>query len=135
MGYRVESANPSGHWLWILTLRFLYFYPVVVAGSLFGTWGFAAIQLGRPPLPYIEFPDGILLEVFFNIAAILHVASPFVIPFSLGVAIQFPFGAARIDPVKVIHRIASVTCLCVMLIGFVKLYELDPYSAVSWFFD
>ncbi len=109
-------------------------YPLIVLTSLYATWGLATLQLGRPPIPYREYPDGLAITVLSWVTAILHICAPIAVPLGFVVSILFPFARLNTQS-SLVLRIASLltytaTCAAVFIV-----LSRDPHRVVGWFWD
>jgi hypothetical protein len=112
-----------------------YLYPIIVLIFLYATWGISALKLGRPPIPYREYPDGVELSVLGSIAAILQLLAPLAIPGGVLVSVVHPFAIQNNRTTKLRFRILSfLTYLAFCAIAFVTLSR-DPYRVFDWFWD
>jgi hypothetical protein len=112
-----------------------YFYPLTVAMFLYATWGLAAWKLGRPPIPYREYPDGADIAVLAYTTALLHFLSPLAVPAGALVSLVYPFGNLINQSASVLVRMMSfLTYIAFCVIVLVVLFQ-DPYGVVDWFWD
>jgi hypothetical protein len=112
-----------------------YLYPLAVPIFLYATWGVAALKLGRPPIPYREYPDGADLEMLGYVTVLLHLVAPLLVPAGILISVVYPFGNASGQSATVIARMMSfLTYIAFCVIAVLVLYY-DPCRAVDWFWD
>lgn len=121
-------------WVGSTIVAIVLLYPLIALTSLYVTWGLATLQLGRPPIPYNEQPDGFAIMVSGSATAILHVLAPLAVPVGFVVSILFPFARVHTSSSVFLRTASSLayTGICAVVI-FVLLH--DPYRVAEWFWD
>ncbi len=132
---RIQHAPSPRHRLRFWTVAAIYLYPLIVLTSLYLTWGIVTMQLGRPPVPYREYPDGFVIMVSSWVTAILHLLAPIAVPAGVAVSVLFPFARPNPNSASIFSRIASlVTYTAIGATAFIVLSR-DPYRVSDWFWD
>ncbi|MEQ9412165.1 MAG: hypothetical protein RIK87_30945 [Fuerstiella sp.] len=110
-------------------------YPLIALTFLYATWGLATLQLGRPPIPYREYPEGVAITVLSWVTAILHLLAPFAVPLGLVFSILFPFARFNTHSAPVSLRVASLATYTAIGAAVLSVLSHDPYRVVDWFWD
>lgn len=109
-------------------------YPLIVLTSLYVTWGLVTLQLGRPPIPSREYPEGIVITAMSLVTAILHILAPIAVPLGFVVSLSFPF--ARINTQSsVFLRVASLLTYTAICVSVFIVLSRDPFRVVDWFWE
>ena len=130
-----ECEISSFHLIKSVARAIAYLYPLTVPLFLYATWGLAAWKLGRPPIPYREYPDGADIAVLGYTTALLHLLLPLAVPAGALVSLVYPFGNLTHQNASVLVRMMSfLTYIAFCVIALVILFQ-DPYGVVDWFWD
>jgi len=113
----------------------LYFYPMIVTSSLHAAWGLSALKLGRPPIPYREYPEGFLITVCGLVAGLGSVGIPLMIPAGLVFSFSHPFAHRDATKVTTSMRFTSLAIYVLMFAVAARLHHGDPFEAAKWFWD
>lgn len=109
-------------------------YPLIVLTSLYVTWGLVALQLGRAPIPYRDYPDGVAIALLGGLTAILHLLAPIAVPLGFVFSVLFPF--ARLNTQSSIGlRIASLLAYTAICASVFIVLSYDPNRVEDWFWD
>lgn len=131
---RVEHRVSPRRWDGSSLVAAVLLYPLIVLTSLYVTWGFVTLQLGRPPIPYREYPDGFAITLLSWVTAILHILAPIAVPLGFVLSVVFPF--ARINTRSSFFlRIASLMTYAAICASVFIVLSHDPYRVVDWFWD
>lgn len=113
---------------------FVYVYPVLIVLAIYSAWLFSCLVLGRPPIPYRDYPDSISVDIASISAFLLLLFSPIAVPAGLFHAVFRPFGMVSRQSVLKI-QLASVVVYVAMLFGCWAILFYDPWRISDWFFD
>lgn len=126
---RVRAGMKTLLW-WLL-----YFYPMIVTSSLHAAWGLSALKLGRPPIPYREYPESFLITVCTIVAGLGAVGIPLMIPAGFVFSFSQPFGQRDATKVTTSMRLTSAAIYVLMFAVAARLHLGDPFEAAKWFWD
>ena len=130
-----DRVVSSRSWIGSAARAIAYLYPLALPVFLYATWGIAALKLGRPPIPHLEYPGGAELVVLGHITAVLHLLAPLAIPVGVLISIVHPFARRNNQTAAVKIRMFSfLAYISLCVIAFVVLFH-DPYRAADWFWD
>jgi hypothetical protein len=109
-------------------------YPLIVMTSLYVTWGLVTLQLGRPPIPYREYPAGFAIAVLSWLTAIFHLLAPIAVPLGFVFSVLFPFARLNTQS-SLVLRIASLLTYTAICASVFIVLSYDPNRVVDWFWD
>lgn len=132
---RVEHKIALRRWTGSILATSVLLYPLIALTLLYVTWGFATLELGRPPIPYREYPDGVIIMALSWMTAILHLLAPIAVPVGLTVSILYPFAQTDTRSTSAFARIASLATYIAIAAAVYMVISRDPYRVVDWCWD
>ena len=113
---------------WMVTAAWCY--PLLVIGSLYGTWMIATLMLGRRPIPFLDDPTDIALvvDIAYFLTGVILVAFP---------PVQVTGVCAQLFAwhLSWLRRLFGAVSLAGVFVATVVFLRWDPLQVSLWYMD
>jgi hypothetical protein len=113
----------------------LFVYPVLVVSAIYTSWALTGLSLGHTPVPYRDYTDSAVVNLFAYGGLFLLLGAPLAIPAGLLIAYRNPFGVVSTYHKTDKRRVASVLLYVLLLVASLAILFFDPLRVVDWYFD
>jgi hypothetical protein len=113
----------------------LYVYPVLVVSAIYTSWALTGLALGRTPVPYRDYTNNAVIDLFGYGGLFLLLGAPLAIPAGFLIAYRNPFGLVSTNHKTDKRRVASVFLYVLLLVASLAMLFSDPWRVVDWYCD
>lgn len=124
---------------WITRVKLIiwlvaFFYPVLVALSVYVSWLVAWICLGHKPRPSLDDPSRIggAMDLAYFVSALAFISAPVMIPLCFFSSFGCPLRLSKKPPLQCLFQALIYIALCGAFIATVR---NDPGDVFNWWFD
>jgi hypothetical protein len=113
----------------------LYVYPILLVSAIYTSWALTGLTLGRIPVPYRDYANNAVIDLFAYSGLFLILGVPLAIPAGFFIAYRHPFGFVSMNHKTDKRRVASVFLYVLLLVVSLAILFYDPWRVIDWYFD